>query len=319
MPRSSYHQLVDAQTAMAFMVQQGAYIETEAYRIKYPDIQYQFLVPVDDSAPEWVKSITFYSIDHVGQAQWLHHQATDMRLADVARSAFEQGVGMAGIGYRYTLEEVGQAMLVGWNLTAERAIAAVRAYEEFVNKVAISGDKDKNWTGLINAAGVTIVPAPAGTGGTTWATKTADEIIADINSVLMGIYTASNTVEMADTILLPVAQFTLLSTKRLNDAIAMSVLEWIQKYNVYTQQTGAALTMRAVRELDGAGAPAGTGVDRMVAYRRDPQVLKMHIPMRHRFLPVWQTGPIVFDIPGIFRLGGCEIRRPGAVRYMDGI
>jgi hypothetical protein len=27
----------------------------------------------------------------------------------------------------------------------------------------------------------------------------------------------------------------------------------------------------------------------------------------------------VFDVPGIFRIGGLEVRRPGAVRYMDGI
>jgi hypothetical protein len=39
----------------------------------------------------------------------------------------------------------------------------------------------------------------------------------------------------------------------------------------------------------------------------------------HRFLPIWQTGPMVYDIPGIFRLGGVEIRRPAAVRYLDGI
>jgi hypothetical protein len=56
-----------------------------------------------------------------------------------------------------------------------------------------------------------------------------------------------------------------------------------------------------------------------VAYKRDPRVLKLHLPMRHRFLPVWQTGPITFDVPGIFRTGGTEIRRPGAVRYFDGI
>jgi hypothetical protein len=28
---------------------------------------------------------------------------------------------------------------------------------------------------------------------------------------------------------------------------------------------------------------------------------------------------LVFDVPGIFRLAGLEIRRPGAVRYVDGI
>jgi hypothetical protein len=57
----------------------------------------------------------------------------------------------------------------------------------------------------------------------------------------------------------------------------------------------------------------------MVAYRRDPAVLKMHIPMPHRFMPIWQTAPLVFDVPGIFRLAGLEIRRPKSVRYTDGI
>jgi hypothetical protein len=41
--------------------------------------------------------------------------------------------------------------------------------------------------------------------------------------------------------------------------------------------------------------------------------------MTHRFLPVWQTGPLVFDVPGIFRFAGVEIRRPKSVRYVDGI
>lgn len=95
-------------------------------------------------------------------------------------------------------------------------------------------------------------------------------------------------------------------------------MEWLNRYNVYTAQTGQQLTIRTVRQLDAAGT-SPLGSDRLIAYRRDPTIIKMHIPMRHRFLPVWQTGPLVFDIPGIFRIGGAEVRRPGAMRYMDGI
>ena len=68
--------------------------------------------------------------------------------------------------------------------------------------------------------------------------------------------------------------------------------------------------------LDTAGASSSK---RMVAYRRSPEVVKMHIPMPFRFLPAWQTGPLRFDVPGIFRVGGVDIRRPKAVRYLDGI
>lgn len=310
---------VDAQSAMSFMVNQLTYIEPYVYEIQYPDIQYPFLIPIDESAPDWVKSITFFSIQHVGQAEWFHHMATDMRLADVQRAKFEVPVEMAGIGYRYTLEELGQAIQAGTNLTGERASAAIRAYEEFVEQIAMVGDTDKNWTGLINDPGVTATTAPVGGGAspdTEWVTKTGDEIAKDVNAVLTGVYTTSQTVEMADTILLPVEQFTLIATKRMSDSVDMTVLDWISRYNVYTAQTGRPLTIRAVRQLDNAG---GAGIDRMMAYRRDPTVIKMHIPMRHRFLPVWQTGPITFDVPGIFRLGGVEIRRPGACRYLDAI
>ncbi len=71
-----------------------------------------------------------------------------------------------------------------------------------------------------------------------------------------------------------------------------------------------------MRGLETAGA---AGVARMVAYRRNPQVLKLHIPMPHRFLPVYQDGPLNFVVPGVFRLGGLDIRRPKEIRYGDGI
>jgi hypothetical protein len=312
----------DAQQALSFMVQQASYIEAEVYRIQYPDIVYPTLIPIDESAPDWTKSVTFFSMDKLGKAEWFHHMATDMPLADITRAKFEVGIEMAGIGYRYTLEELGQAMMQNIALTTERAAAATRAYEEFMERVAITGDVTKTWTGLINDGGVLVVTAPVGGGAgatTDWATKTGDEIAADINSVITGMYLASQTIELADTILLPPEQFQLIAVKRMgtgNDTT--SVLDWISKYNVFTAQTGRPLLIRMLRQLTGAGtAPAGS--DRMVAYRRDPSVVKMHVPMRHRFLPVWQTGPITFDIPGIFRTGGVEIRRPGAFRYMDGI
>jgi len=80
--------------------------------------------------------------------------------------------------------------------------------------------------------------------------------------------------------------------------------------------TGRNLTLRAVRGLETAGTGA---TEQMVAYRRDPQVLKLHIPMPHRFLPVYQNGPLRWVVPGVFRLGGLDIRRPMEVRYVYGI
>ena len=316
--------MVDAQSALSFLTQQATTIEATVIRILYPDIQYPNLVPVDTSANEWAKSITYFSMDKVGKADWFHHAAKDIPLADITKTKFEHGIEMAAIGYRYTLEELGQAMMVpGTNLTAERAEAAKRAYEEFVEATTLSGDTAKGWTGLINDANVTqaFVQADGGQsmgdtdGSPDWSDKDADQILRDVNDALTGVWTNSATIEMADTVLLPPASFALLATKRIPQT-TMTVLQFLQQYNVYTGQTGQALMIRTLRELATAGN-GGTG--RMVVYRRDPSVLKLHLPMPHRFLPIWQTGPLVFDVPGIFRLGGLEIRRPGAVRYLDGV
>ena len=307
----------DFQEALGFLVAQTSYIEPQVIRIKYPELFYAELVPIDSTASEWAKSVTFFSIDQIGAADWFNHLARDVPLADIHRAKFEQGIEMAAVGYRYTLEELGQAMMLpGTNLTTERAAAARRAYEEFCHNVTIYGDLRKNWLGLLNSSLVTIINAPH-----TWAYDLAQnpaltaQILQDVNGVLTNIWQTSLTVEMADTLLMPLSAMTLLATTQL-PATTMTLLQFIQANNLYTLETGRPLLIRGVRGLDSASASGG---GRIIAYTRDPQVLKLHRPMPHRFLPVWQTGPIVFDIPGIFRLAGLEIRRPGAIRYLDGI
>ena len=308
--------MVDNQAALGFAVSQTAYIETQVYKVQYPDIQYPALIPVDTSANEWAKSVTYYSTDKVGRAGWFHHQAKDIHVADIERSKSEIGIEMADIGYRWTLEELGQAMMIpGTNLGPDRAEAALRAYEEFVDDAVLRGKAEKGFNGFINYPGVTIVTATAGVGGITWALKTPDEIIKDVNDAITNVYTSTLQVELADTILLPISQMTTISTLRIPNT-SMSVMEYLRVHNVYTQITGKQLTIRGVRGLETAG---GSSSARMIAYRRDPQIVKVHIPMTHRFLPVWQTGPMVFDVPGIFRFAGVEIRRPKSVRYVDGI
>ena len=241
-----------------------------------------------------------------------------MPLAELSREKFERGIEMAAIGYRYTLEEVASAMNTpGLNLTADKAAACRRAYEEFVDNLALRGSVPKAMQGLINSSLVTATTAPAdGTGSaTTFASKTNDQVIRDLNSAMMGIAQGTNWLYYADTILLPPAVLVGMAGRMIPYS-SMTLLDWIKQYNVLTVQTGRPITLAGVRGLETAGLG---GISRMVAYRRDPQVLKMWIPMPHRFLPVWQRGPLVFDVPGIFRLGGVEIRMPAAIRYLDGV
>ena len=307
------------QVAMSFLIRQASLIEPTVYQMRYQEIQYASLIPVDTSAPEWIQSVTYFSMDGVGKAEWFHGNANDVPKVELTREKFETSVSMAAIGYGYTLEELGTAQLLGMNLSPDKATLARRVAEEKIDGIAFVGDAAKGFSGLVNASTPTATTAPAdGTGSaTTFASKTPDQVLRDINGQLTGMFTGTLGAEIADTLLLPYSVLLDLSTRRIDAVNQTTILEWVERNNIYTRTTGQPLTIRGVfGYLDTAGA---SGTKRMVAYRRSPEVLKLHIPMPFRFLQPWQTGPIKFDVPGIFRVGGVDIRRPKAVRYLDGV
>jgi hypothetical protein len=315
----------DAQQAQfGFVVNQAYAINAQVYETKFPDLDFGRLVYVDSSAPEFTPGILTFISSIVGKAGWYAGGAKDVPRADATMDKSTVSVHMAAIGYGYDIEEVGQSQLLGMDLQPIKAMGARRAYTEFMWNITLTGDTTKNLTGLANQSGVTAGTAPAdGTGSvTTWfdgsgnATKTPTQIVRDFNNALTGIYTGSLTVEMADTVLLPYVTISLLGSTPVSSTNSETVLSFIARTNIYTQTTGQQLTIRGVLGLDTAGSGS---TKRMIAYANRQDVAKLHLPMPHRFLPVYQDGPTSFEIPGIFRTGGVEVMRPGAFRYLDGI
>lgn len=305
-------QLFDAQVALAFVMRQASIIEPGVYATRYPDIQYRDLIPVDTSGSEFASSVTYFSSDRFGKADWINGNSDDIPRAGTNRTKFETPVYTAGIGYGYGWEEIGKAQLLGINLPSEDAAAARRASDEMVDRIALTGDASKGFTGLFNATGVTPVAAP--TGG--WDTATPAQIVADMNAALLNIFNGTNTTSIADRLLLPWSKFFKISTTQMSAGSDTTILQFFIANNVYTAATGRPLMIRGLRGLDTAGV---SGVARMIAYRYAPEVLKLHMPMPHRFLPVYQSGPLRFDVPGVMRLGGLDVRLPKEVAYVDGI
>lgn len=304
------------QANLGFVTSQTSHIEAQVYRIRYPDLDYASMIPVDASAGEWSKTVTYFSMDMAGRAGWINGNGKDIPTVGVQMEKHETTVHTAGIGYSYGFEEVNQARMLGISLDTEKAAAARRAYEEMVYRIAFTGDAEKGFQGLFGYSGVPAASVAAdGTGsGTLWSTKTPDLILRDVNALIIGMQTDTATVEMADTVILPIERFQTIASQRLTDT-SMTILEFLRQNNVYTATTGAPLMIRGMRGLLQAGAGSTA---RMIAYRRSPEVLKLHIPMPHRFLPLQVEG-LQFTVPGVFRLGGLDIRLPKAVRYGDAI
>lgn len=302
---------------LSFLISQSAHIQAEVYRKQYPDIQYPKIVPVDTSAPEWVRTITHYSMDRVGKSKRITPNSTDIPMAEVSHAKHDVGVEMEGIGYGYNEEELAHAQYVRMNIQADKADAARRAAEEALDNYVINGDAASGWDSFIKSSAVTAVDSPAdGAGNSTyWKNKSALQIIRDVNDLLLGVYTKSKTVEMADTICVPPHVWSDLVSVVIPNT-AMTVLEFIEQKNVYTRRTRMPL---GIIELRGLESAAAGNKGRLIAYRRDMSVLRLHLPKPFRFEPAMKVGPWSYYVPGSFRTGGLEVRRPSTFRYLDAI
>lgn len=287
---------------IGFVIAQTAHVEAQVLERKYPQITYMNDVPVDTSAHPFAKTITFFSADKVGTAKVINGHGDDIPLANVDLNKFDASVFMAGIGYSFSLEEVGQAQMLGMNLDAMGAAAARFAYEKFVDAAVYNGTGLPGATGLYNSAAVTPVAATG-----LFSALTPDQVLTNLNTLIGGAYSTTLGVEMVNTVRLPLAVFADLTTRRIPDT-NLTVMQFLREANVYTAQTGQPLDIKGDFRL----------TTRAVAWMKDPEVVKLHMPMPLRFLPV-QPRNIEYVVPGIFRVAGLDIRRPAAVRYMDGV
>lgn len=318
--------LNDAQQAnLNFLIAQSVVVNTKAYSIQYPDLDFGKLVTVDTSSPEWADGVVSFIDGPAGNnAEWGTGYAKDVPYADATIDRNDVPFYMAHIGYEFNDEELGKAQFLGIPLDQRKANAARRKYQEFMWRVTLNGDTTKSLQGLSNQTGVTSTVAPAdGTGGvTTWfaadgtMTKTAAQIMRDFNGMLRGIWTASLTVEMADTVLFPIDTMSRLAEVTVNQNTTQTLLSYMMENNIYTLTTGQRLKVQGVLGLDVAG-PGNT--KEIVFYANREDVCRLHLPMPHRFKQPIANGPYNYMVPGMFRTGGVEVMRPGAFRYLTGI
>lgn len=320
------HIVQDAQ-ALAFVQAQAFKVNQTVYEARFPDWDFGRLVFVDTSGPAWSPGVLTYTSDLTGKADWQSGAAKDIPLADVGQNMTTSTFHLAAIGYQYNIEEVNSAIQVGGSLPNRRARAAKLGYTQFMWNLTLAGAAAKGKPGLINNAAVTAVAATNdGTGSARhWiandgtVTKTATQIMRDINQALTGTNSATNALEYADTILLPIEAFNLIASTPLNALGADTILTWLLKTNVYTLATGRPLTVRGVPFLRAASTQTVVGGGRLVAYKNDESYVKLNLPMPHQFLPVYQDGPLNYTVPGIFRTGGLDFQTTATFFYLDGI
>jgi len=119
----------------------------------------------------------------------------------------------------------------------------------------------------------------------------------------------SNGVETPNTLLIPITQYTYISTTPRSTVSDTTILEFLLKSNAWITE------VIPVYELKGAGA---AGVDTMMLYDRSPEKLTLEVPQDVEFMNP-QEKALYYEVPVHARTAGVIIYYPKSIAQGDGI
>ena len=308
---SHKHTLLDADESI-FFGRELEHVKTKSYDKKYAQLKARTLFPVSSEAGPGAESITYEQYDSVGLAKVISSYADDLPRADVKGKQFTSIIKSLGSSFGYNIQEIRAAQMAGKPLAQRKADAAKKAILTREDQIAFSGDATNGILGFLTNPNIPLVVLAAdGTGAsTTFASKTADKVLRDLNKVVNSIVELTKEVEIPDTMLLPTEIYNYLKNTPWSTANdGKSILKLFLENNDYIKN------VFSVPRMKGAGAG---GLDRMAVYRRDPDALTLEIPQDFEMLEEQARG-LEYVTPCHSRIGGVIVYYPLSIAFADGI
>lgn len=295
----------------AFLLRQVEFIQTRSYDVKFPLLYARKFIPINNQIDNSASTYTYPQYTQVGMAKLLASYADDLPASDVYVTEFSSKIKPLGSAYRYNINEIRQAMKAGVALDQKKSNSARKSIENLIDRILALGDTATGLVGFINQPNALSYTIPNGAlGSPLWSSKKPLEILADMVNLVAFVPTNTGNNEEPNAVLLPRAQYTLISTTpwSANGGSDLTILEYFKR-----NQPGVEVGMWPLLVGQGAG-----GTDRMIAYNRDPEKFEGIIPQEFEQFQPEQKG-LTFEIACHARIGGCVFYYPLSMAVGDGI
>lgn len=224
------------ESATVFFARELDQVKTKTYDKQYPELSALSCFPITSEVNEGAETTTYYSYDITGMAAIINNYATDLPRVDVQGESHTASIKSVGDSYGYNVQELracrrNAVLGIMKSLDSARAEAARRVYDVKVNHLIWNGDAKTGIIGVLSSDNnIPIYTLQNGASGKSdWASKTADEIAADIAGILNYIDTLTQSVEHPDSWVMPNDLYTSLNLRRI-DGTGESVLSYIKDH-----------------------------------------------------------------------------------------
>lgn len=269
-----------ADNAGIFFAKQLAYVKSKAYDKEFPELTGLKLFPQTSEVDEGAMYMEYYSYEPVGFADIIANYASDLPRVDVKGTPHRAEIVGIGNSYGYNVQELRACRrnaLLGTMkpLDAARAEAARRAYDIKINHLIWHGDEKTGIIGVLSSGNnIPVYTLTNGAGGKAdWASKTADEIAAEVAGMLNYIDTLTQGVEHPDSWAMPNDLYTSLNLRRI-DGTGESVLSYIKNH------TPQIVNWEVAGELSKSNTDYNsTGKNIGLLYTKDAEKMAHEVPL----------------------------------------
>lgn len=269
-----------ADNAGIFFAKQLAYVKSKAYDKEFPELTGLKLFPQTSEVDEGAMYMEYYSYEPVGFADIIANYASDLPRVDVKGTPHRAEIVGIGNSYGYNVQELRACRrnaLLGTMkpLDAARAEAARRAYDIKINHLIWHGNEKTGIIGVLSSGNnIPVYTLTNGAGGKAdWASKTADEIAADVAGMLNYIDTLTQGVEHPDSWAMPNDLYTSLNLRRI-DGTGESVLSYIKNH------TPQIVNWEVAGELSKSNTDYNsTGKNIGLLYTKDAEKMAHEVPL----------------------------------------
>lgn len=293
--------ILDATTVIWYANQLRLH-EAASYKRKTPALTARDVFPIDSQQNPYAKSIAFMSMDELGEAGWLADNALDAPAGDVAASETAYNVGMIATKWDVSNYDIIAAQKLGVDLDARQVTAAFDRVNRLINTSMFEGNTARNIPGLFSDSDVSTAEA---TNGDWVANNSADNCLADIAEAYANHQSGCNGAHEVTDILLPIAVYNWMATKRLGTTSEMTVLQWIAQNLPFL-----AGGVNSIHKVPECYRSASNSV--MVMYNKSDECMQGKIPQEIAFSEPMPLG-LGHRIYCYARSGGLHIHYPKSV------
>ena len=227
-----------------------------------------------------------------------------------------------GLELKYTILELESAARLGRPVDQQKFEGLQLKHQMDIDEMVYIGDTSLGQTGMLNDTSVTVQNLATGASGfPSWTKKTADEILADVNTMITTVWANAAWAVMPTTLLIPPAQFGYISTQKVSSAGNISILKYIQENSILTTSGKGKLDIFPLKWCIGAGQGGTVGtlgtVDRAMVYSKDKKRIRYPMTLLQR-TPI-QYDSIFHKTTYFCRLGAVEVVYSQTIGYFDGL